>query len=355
MRLIIHLGLLAALAACSTTTSEHSYDSVAPAVPVSQGEECPDLAGTFALPAQSIAARFLVDARASGQGFSLLRIENEPSGNGYHVTLKPAQATFEAAVAELAAREPAGHRAWQTLIAERARARQARQSTDVIDSRIRAIGPLPDAFRVVVRRHCDANWSMPNLDLDPTAYDDIGAPSTGIDDLELWWGRDADGALLIRIDRYRQRSLGAFVERIRTSRTRHYERLDPVAPALFAWTPEVASSAEPPPTIAAEAPQAITAEMVAALVADFSQASIGLLPDGVVLTRITPRPLESEPASRVVLDLSGTARRNADVSTLLRGIDGMPRVAGLELVSLRATEQQRIEFEVQVTLQRGGD
>ena len=355
MRSIIALGLLAALAACSRTTSEHRYDSVAPGAPVPQGTECPDLAGTYDLASDSVAARFLGVHRAAGQGFSLLRIEHEPSGNGYHVILKPARASFEAAVAALAARDPAAHREWESLVAGRERARQGRQSVDVIESRIAAIGPLPDLLVIVMRSHCDAYWMMSSLGLDPAGYDDVGMPSPGGDDLELWLGRDADGALLYRIDRYRQRSLGVFGGSIRTGLTRHYDRLEAVDPARFAWSPVFAPPPKPSPSIPVGAPRAIPADVQAALVVDFSQATTRLLPDGVALTKVTPRPPPGDPVSRVVVDLAGTARRNADVSTLLRGIDGLAGVDGLELVSLRATEQQRIEFEIQVTLEPGGE
>lgn len=361
MRSIYVLGLLAALAACSRTTSEHSYDAVAPSTPVKHDAECPDLAGTYAVPAGSVAERFLTDNRAAGQGFSLLRIENEPSGNSYYFTLKPTRQTFEAAVAELAARNPSGHAQWEALVGERERARQKRQSIDVIDSRITAIGPLPDFFQVVGGARCDAYWVMPSasLSLGLVGYDDIGTPSPAGDELDLWFGRDANGALLYRIDRYSRRSLGLFGGYIRTGRTRHYDRLDAVDPALFDWSPAITRPTDSTPADTADVrrpidsgvPQAISAEMAAAMVNQFSQVTLALLPAGVALPRIAPRPMGSEPVHRVVLDLVGTAPRNAEVSNLLRGIDGLADVSGVELVSLRTIEQG-VEFEIQVTLKR---
>ena len=95
-------------------------------------------------------------------------------------------------------------------------------------------------------------------------------------------------------------------------------------------------------------------EALPRLVAGVSQVLMSALPAGGEITRFTPREVDASGAGAepsLIIDVSGLAPSNADVSNLLRAVDAAEGVHAIELVSLRATEQGRIEFRMTVSVQ----
>ena len=152
VRAMILLGLAFSLVACDRADSRR-YEADMPMKSVPQGDQCPDLAGTYAFEPRSAAERFLVPTRFGNQHFSLLRIESW-SDSGYRFTVKASREAFDAAVAELAAHDPKRHREWQELLDERERVIKANKLPRVSDESIAALGPLPEMARNVSRQAC---------------------------------------------------------------------------------------------------------------------------------------------------------------------------------------------------------
>lgn len=343
MRAAIVLVIGFVLGACGSTTSQRSRQAVAPTTHVPQGTMCPDLTGTFVFAANSPAARILVGKRGAKQGFGMLRIENATNGDAYTFTVKAPLEVFNAAAAKLAEAGPARYGEWQYLLRERERALAARESRDAIDSRIEAIGPLPDRVSAVWRAACEDYWVRLDIDLDHRAFGDIGDPEAGANyDLELWMARNAQGDLIYRIDRYRLRSF-VFNSQIRTGRSRYYDNVEAVDPQPFDWTLDLEPAPPPTPPV----PRSSLPEILAAL----SQGMLERLPAGAEITRFAPRdPADAarEGPASLVIDVAGIARRNADVAAFMRRVDELSGVATIELTSLRAAGPDRMEFELVV-------
>lgn len=341
---MILLGLAFSLVACDRADSRR-YEADMPMKSVPQGDQCPDLAGTYAFEPRSAAERFLVPTRFGNQHFSLLRIESW-SDSGYRFTVKASREAFDAAVAELAAHDPKRHREWQELLDERERVIKANKLPRVSDESIAALGPLPEMARNVSRQACAEYWVRSDDMLDQRAYADVGDPvPDAAYDLELWFARDAQGDLIYRIDRYRMHDF-LFGGKIRTTRSRHFQHLEAVDHDRFDWEPERVEEPEPVEVVSREA--------LPRLVAGVSQVLMSALPAGGEITRFTPREVDASGAGAepsLIIDVSGLAPSNADVSNLLRAVDAAEGVHAIELVSLRATEQGRIEFRMTVSVQ----
>lgn len=339
-------ALLTLFTACSRTTSQYSDDSIAPDMPVAQGKDCPDLTGTFSIPAGSLADRILVGQRWSKQDHSLLRIESMADGNSYDFSLKMRLERFNSAAARVDANDPARYREWEELLRERIRIADAHESTDAINDRIAALGPLPEFRRIVWRAACADYWMRTDISIDAPGFSDVGDPEPGESyDTEVWLGRNLTGNLVFRIDRYH---LSPFIlsSHIRTGRTRHYERIEPVDPDNFDWSLDL----EPVP----EPIEPVSHAGVGGAAEDLSRALTNLLPHGAELSRFAPRDVAAnlrDAAPNLVIDIAGMANSNADVSAFLRAVDSIPGVTRVELASLRVTDTRRVEFELALAVQ----
>lgn len=342
---VVGIGLLAN--GCSRVESDYRDKAVAPTTAQQGDAACPDLDGTYAIPAKSALGRTLTGQHWQDKGFTMVRMKKHNYDSGYDTTLKASLEAFNAAAASLAERNPESYSTWEDLNRERLQAVKDRKSTDVLDEKIARIGPLPELRGTLWGRGCKDYW----LDTGPTG-DLSGTDFAGADDgqpdhrheTELLLARNAEGNLLVRIDRYRLRDLGIFGAVVRTSRSQFYEQIKAVDPDTFDWELDLGPKADPAETMPREA---LVMDMV-----QISQAIRNLLPQGAELTRFQPRAEDGEArnySSGLQIDISGLAASNAEVSNFMRGLDAIPGIAGMELVSLRVTEAQRIEFVMVLT------
>lgn len=332
---------------CSRVESDFRDTPVAPANADPRDRACPDLDGTYAIPAKSATGRILTGKRWKDEGFTMVRISKHEFDSGYGVTLRPSLEAFNAAAGSLGESNPEGYGKWEELNRKRLRAIKDRQSTAILDEEIAKIGPLPELRATLWGRGCTDYW----LDTGPTdalngtdfAGAGDGQPAHRYE-TELLLARNGEGSVLARIDRYRLRDLGIFGAVVRTSRSQFYEQLKAVDPDTFDWELDLEPEADPAEIV----PRATLAtDMV-----QISQAIRNLLPQGAELTRFQPREVDAKTftaSSKLHIDISGLAASNADVSNFMRGLDAIPGIAGMELVSLRVTEAQRIEFVLVLT------
>lgn len=340
-------GIAWVIGGCSRVESDFRDTPVAPADAHLGDQACPDLDGTYAIPAKSATGRILTGKRWQDKGFTLVRISKHEFDSGYDVTLKPSLEAFNAAAGRLEERNPETYGEWEDLNRERLRAISEGQSTAFLDEKIAKIGPLPELKVTLWGRGCKDYWldTGPTEELSGTEFASAGdGQPAHRHETELLLARNGEGNLLARIDRYRLRDLGIFGAVARTSRSQFYEQLKAIDPDSFDWELDL----EP----AADTAEIVPRAAMAINMVQISQALRNLLPQDAELTRFQPRALDAQAStasSDLRIDLSGLAASNADVATFMRGLDAIPGIVGTELVSLRVTEAQRIEFVLVLT------
>lgn len=318
--------LVLALAACSRVESPETEVAVAPVIPVSVGEDCPDLTGVYGL-AGSAAQQWFLQGLPAQHEPQVLALTLTEAKTQYQLRTLVDQSALQRWTRTLREQDPNKYERWLQLMNERESLRKQGQAVDQVERELGYLGLVPDHVKYEPRRRCTDFWMM--LGEVPNVW----YPGSKLEsaETELWAGRAQNGDLLLRFDRYEIVDSLIISKGVRGSVSHFYVRWPMVQGPGVAWKlgPELLPKPKPKPDSAARA---------AALEA-LSQAVLDHLTDGMVLTNFAP-PDDGGQAMReaaiVPINLSGTAPSNQLISEFLRWLTNSGQFETVDLVSIRA-------------------
>lgn len=322
---LVTLSLLLLLGGCST--QQGTDQAVAPQSPVVPGEACPDLDGLFVIRNEPEFLLSLMPEVPLGFQPDLLVVASTPDRSETTWTAAYESGRWLAEANRLRERDPARYAVWHAAIV----AGDGSAARDIDEV------PLPERKLVQPRGECAGHWMRHGVvDVRPGMVRGIGEEH----EVTLWFGRGANGDLLVRYDAVRLLDLWITGKPIRTSRITVYRSF----PAIRATPAAIGQLPEPV--------RELTAEEREQAFAGLESRIRLLMPEGMELDRFDMDDRQAaitKGAGR--LRLSGTARRNADVSTFLRTMDQQDDLDRVELVSI-VVQDGRMRFDIQVDWRR---
>lgn len=325
MNTIPRFATLSLLVLTACAPPQLPEEAAAPEQPVVPGQACPDLDGQFVIRNAPELLLPLMPDTPMGFQPDFLVLASDRDHAQYTWTAAYESGRWLGEVERFRARDPEAYATWHAAMLA-----GSSHGDAAVDA------PPPEQHLSRERGDCVDHWMRFGVvDLREGMVQGID----GDHEVTLWFGRRADGALLVRYDAVRLLDLWITGKPIRMSRTTVLRAFPEIrgTPATIAQLPL------PTPPV----PELTPEELVQAFTALEARVR-GLMPEGMDLDRFTLDDQDNAIArGNGRLRLSGTARRNADVSTFMRALDQQDDLDRVELLSI-AVQEGRMRFDLQV-------
>lgn len=345
------IALMIGLLACDGASPPPGFESVVAAAPRHPGEVCPDLGGTFDLASHPLAREIVGAPPPDGHGLPVrLSFVSGPSGFAawWHVP-RPALLDF---ARELAARDPDRYFAWWAVARRESLPDELLSDGAKWRSALAELGPPLPISAGFSGNRCEEGWLL-------AADGDVDADH----EAEIWLGRGADGALLVRRSVFEVYHYNLYATATQTLRLppgeTSWARIEPVPPE------------DPAPISAQELPiahdpatRSVRCSAQPDRVVAFSQRLMAGLPAGAEIARIDvdhaarPDPKTGCPALIFEVDVSSSSAESLDACERLvradpevRTVESRPAEAATRRPSQRSLRTTRTTRTLRAVLE----